>query len=333
MKPLIKYFLIFLSAFAATAAGTYIAVMLVASDSKEVVLPDLKGKNIIFVLETLTALDLNPKLYGTEYNNTCPRYHVLSQDPEPGMIIKKGRDVILYISKGIKHVKVPDLRHMFFNNAEILIGDNEFKTGFISKTYSDEIAKNRIISQYPTAYTSQVRNSKINLLISKGVKLNKYAMPDLYSMPFKDAKDTINNKKLNISLIKSGNLLTLPQNVIIKQTPAAGSVITKETKISLIVNRKTRGQFLDPDLLKNVFVISHFLEPGFLKKHIRITADLFGFELNLVDKYVSDAGNVYALIPGDIKTKVKIFIDDELVKTKVINPWKTGKTQEKLEWQ
>ncbi len=65
MRIFLKYFLIFLSALAATAAGTYIAVSLVASDSMEVILPDLKGKNIIFVLETLTALDLNPKLYGT----------------------------------------------------------------------------------------------------------------------------------------------------------------------------------------------------------------------------------------------------------------------------
>ncbi|MCP3900224.1 MAG: hypothetical protein GY707_10990 [Desulfobacteraceae bacterium] len=95
------------------------------------------------------------------------------------------------------------------------------------------------------------------------------------------------------------------------------------------MNKKTNGQFLDPDLLKSIVVITHFLEPGFLKKHIRITADLFGFEFNLVDKYASGAENVYALVPGGIKTKVKIFIDDELVKTKIINPWKTGKTQEK----
>lgn len=331
MKTFIKYFLIFLSAFAATAAGTYIAVTLVASSSKEVVLPDLKGKNIIFVLETLTALDLNPKLYGTEYNNSCPRYHVLSQDPEPGMVIKKGRDVVLYISKGKKHINIPDLRHMLINDANILIGKNEFKTGFISKAYSKNIAKDKIISQYPYAYTSHERDSKINLLISKGKKLKKYAMPDLYSISLKDAKETINNKKLNIASIESGNLITLPQNVIIKQTPAAGSNVTKETKISLIVNRKIQGQFLDPDAIENVVLITHFIEPGFLKKHVRITANLFGFELSLVDKYVPGAENIYALVPGGVKTKVKIYIDNELVKTQIINPWKTGKTQEKLE--
>ncbi|MCK5541560.1 MAG: PASTA domain-containing protein [Desulfobacterales bacterium] len=324
MKSFIKYFLIFLSALAATAAGTYIAITLVTSDSKEVVLPDLKGKNIIFVLETLTALDLNPKLYGTEYNKTCPRYHVLSQDPEPGMVIKKGRDVVLYISKGKKHINMPDLRYLFINDAKILIEKNEFKTGFISKAYSDNIAKDKIISQYPCAYTSQELDSKINLLISKGEKLEQYAMPDLYSIYLKDAKNIINNKNLNIASIESGNLITLPQNVIIKQTPAPGSIVTKETKISLIVNRKTQRQFLDPDAMESVVVITHSLEPGFLKKHVLITANLFGFELNLVDKYVAGAENIYALVPGGIKTEIKIYVDEELVKTQIINPWKTG---------
>ena len=304
MKSFIKYFLIFLSALAATAAGTYIAITLVTSDSKEVVLPDLKGKNIIFVLETLTALDLNPKLYGTEYNKTCPRYHVLSQDPEPGMVIKKGRDVVLYISKGKKHINMPDLRYLFINDAKILIEKNEFKTGFISKAYSDNIAKDKIISQYPCAYTSQELDSKINLLISKGEKLEQYAMPDLYSIYLKDAKNIINNKNLNIASIESGNLITLPQNVII--------------------NRKTQRQFLDPDAMESVVVITHSLEPGFLKKHVLITANLFGFELNLVDKYVAGAENIYALVPGGIKTEIKIYVDEELVKTQIINPWKTG---------
>jgi serine/threonine-protein kinase len=329
MKPFIKYFLIFLSAFAATAAGTYIAVTLIASDSKEVVLPDLKGKNIISVLETLTALDLNPKLYGTEYNKTCPRYHVLSQDPEPGMIIKKGRDVILYISKGKKLVNIPDLRHISLNDAIIFIQENEFKTGFISKTYSDNIAKDQVISQYPYAYTDQELDSKINLLVSKGKNLKKYAMPELYSISLKDAKNIINIKNLNITSIKSDNLITLPQNAIVKQTPAAGSVVTSETKISLIVNRRIQGQFLNPDALDNIVVITHFIEPGFLKKHVRITADLFGLELNLVDKYVPGSEDIYALIPGGIKTKVKIYIDNKLVKTQIINPWETSKTEEK----
>ena len=240
------------------------------------------------------------------------------------MVIKKGRDVVLYISKGKKHINMPDLRYLFINDAKILIEKNEFKTGFISKAYSDNIAKDKIISQYPCAYTSQELDSKINLLISKGEKLEQYAMPDLYSIYLKDAKNIINNKNLNIASIESGNLITLPQNVIIKQTPAPGSIVTKETKISLIVNRKTQRQFLDPDAMESVVVITHSLEPGFLKKHVLITANLFGFELNLVDKYVAGAENIYALVPGGIKTEIKIYVDEELVKTQIINPWKTG---------
>ncbi len=326
MKPFLKYFLIFITAFASTAIGTYIAVILVTSDTEEVVLPDLKNKNIIFVLETLTALDLNPKLYGTEYSKTCLRYHVISQDPEPGAVIKKGRDVVIYISKGEKLIKVPDLRYMLLADAKILIEKDELKIGTISKTCSDSVSKNNIISQYPNPNSQQKRNSPINLLISSGRKLQKYIMPDLYSCSLQDVKDIINHQNLAISSICSGKLFTMPQNVIISQTPKAGDIITKETKISLIVNRKNKKEFLNPDTIDSVVLISYPIGPGFLKKHVRISANLFGFELNLVDKYISGSKNVHALVPGGIKTKIKIYIDNKLVKTQTINPWKTGKT-------
>jgi eukaryotic-like serine/threonine-protein kinase len=325
MKSLFKYSFIFLAAFAATAAGTYIAVMLVASNSKEVVLPDLKGKNIIYVLETLTALDLNPKLYGNEYSKKHPRYHVISQDPEPGAIIKKGRDVVIYISKGEKQVNVPDLRHLLITDAKILIENKELKTGFISKTYSNDIAVNKIISQYPNRYSMVDRNSTIDLLISEGAKPKKYAMPDFFSRPLKDAKNMLNNLNLNISSIGSDYFLTMPQNVIARQVPEAGSIVTKETKIALVVNRKDRGHIIDPDILESVVVVNYSLGPGFLKKHVRITADLYGSQFNLVDKYAAGSENIYALVPGGIKTTIKIYIDDELVKTESINPWETGK--------
>jgi len=323
MKPILKYLFIFFSAFAATGIGTYIAVILVSSNSKEVVLPDLKGKNIIYVLETLTALDLNPRLYGTEYNKQCPRYHVISQDPEPGSVIKKGRDVIIYISKGKKLISVPDLRHMSINDAKILIENNELQTGFISKTFSKNMPKNQILSQNPDAYSDQVRHSKVNLLVSAGKKMQKYAMPDLYALPLGNAKNIMNTNKLNIAEIGSDNLITLPHNVIIKQTPEAGNIVTKETRISLVVNRGKQGQILDPKTLESVVLIHHELKTGFLKKHVRITSDMYGFDLNLVDRYSPGPENIYALVPGGIMTKVNIYIDAELVKTHIINPWKT----------
>ncbi len=328
MKPFVKYFLIFLSAFAATAAGTYIAVMLVASDSREVVLPDLKGKNIIYVLNSLTALNLNPKLHGSEYSKTYPRYHVISQDPEPGTIIKMGRDVILYISKGRKKIKVPDLRYMTINDAEISMGKNEFQKGSVSRAYSSDLSKDMIIAQYPPPYTLQDHGSKIDLLVSKGIKLPKYAMPDLYSIDLKKAKNLINERKLDISTMESDYKMTLPGNVIIGQSPAPGAIVTKETKISLIVNQKGPGMFADSDITGNTTVISCFIKHGFLKKHVIITADLFGYEIDLVDRYLRGPGYIYALIPGSVNTLVKIFVDDKLVKTQTINPWNTGITEE-----
>ena len=90
MKPLLKYLLIFSIFFLVTGSGAYLSFMFVTQSAQEIILPELRGKNIIYVLETLTNMGLNTKLYGTKYDDDLPKYHVISQEPVPGTIIKKG---------------------------------------------------------------------------------------------------------------------------------------------------------------------------------------------------------------------------------------------------
>ena len=70
-------------------------------------------------------MGLNAKLHGTRYDDKIPRHNVISQDPQPGVTIKKGRDVIIYISKGPKENSLPDLRQIPLKEALILIEKNE----------------------------------------------------------------------------------------------------------------------------------------------------------------------------------------------------------------
>jgi serine/threonine-protein kinase len=112
VKSFVKYALIFLAAMAGAAGIAYYSIGLFTQSAAEIVVPKLTGKNIIYVLETLTNMGLNAKLYGTRYDDAVPLYAVLSQDPQPGTTIKKGRDVIIYISRGKKENIVPDLRQI-----------------------------------------------------------------------------------------------------------------------------------------------------------------------------------------------------------------------------
>ncbi len=91
-------------------AGAYFTLTLIIKSEDTVVVPDLFGKNVVYVLELLTDLGLNTKVKGSEYNADVPENNVIFQEPEPGAEIKKGRDVRIVISKGAKSILMPNLK-------------------------------------------------------------------------------------------------------------------------------------------------------------------------------------------------------------------------------
>jgi len=65
-------------------ASAYLTLTLIIKSEDTVVVPELVGKNVVYVLELLTDLGLNTKVKGSEYSADVPENNVIFQDPEPG---------------------------------------------------------------------------------------------------------------------------------------------------------------------------------------------------------------------------------------------------------
>ena len=334
MKSLLKYSFIFLTAFILAGSIAYYSVRLFTQSADEIILPELTGKNIIYVLETLTNMGLNAKLYGTRYNDTIPRYSVISQDPQPGATIKKGRDVIIYISKGAKENIMPDLRQIPLEQALILLEKNEFKKGHISFTYSLKTKNKSIIAQYPKPFSNALKESFCSLLVSRGAKPTGMVMPDIKGLQLEKASAIIENHHLGISKIVSNVDRNQDYGVILSYSPGAGSYVTGDTPITLVVNSSERNKIMDPDKLNSVILLTHSLAPGFLKRHVRVETDMFGPIIDLYNEYMKPGVDIKILVPLRKKTKINIFIDHHLVRTIIIDPWKEDSdTGDTLLWE
>jgi len=333
MKSFIKYSFFFCLAFAISGAAGYFGVNLFTRSAKEIILPELKGKNIIRVLETLTNLGLNPKLHGTQYDDNIPKYAITFQDPLPGTTIKKGRDVSIYISKGQKENIIPDLRQIPLKQAFLTLEKNEFKPGTLSYVPSVETLKNNIIAQYPLAFTTRARNSLCNLLISKGPEPLVQVMPDLEGMDFEDAVGLAEKQHLSVSKILSKTDSNLALGIVLSQIPEFGKPVFPHTPIELTINNTKAGLKMKHEDLKGLILVSHSLRPGFLKKHVRVETDMLGFTMDLFNEYFTPGKDINILIPGNIKTKIKIFVDHELVKTRIIDPWERDNDSGELLWE
>jgi len=236
MKSILKYLLIFLVALIGSASIAYYSIRLFTQSAGEIILPELTGKNIIYVLETLTNMGLNAKLYGTQYHESIPKYAVISQDPQAGSTIKKGRDVIIYISKGNKQNIMPDLRQIPLKQALTLLEKNEFKKGPITFTYSGKTNKDSVITHYPEPFSTAQKGSVGHLLVSRGARPVAMVMPDINGLKLDMAADILKKYDLEISKIISDMDHTQDNGRVLSVTPQAGSFITRGMPITLIVN-------------------------------------------------------------------------------------------------
>lgn len=314
-------------------AAAYFAVSLFTQSAKEIILPELKGKNIIYVLETLTHLGLNPKLYGTRFDDIIPKYGVTFQDPPAGTTIKKGRDVAITISKGHKETILPDLRQVPLKQALLILEKKEFEPGTLSYVHSDSTGKGHIIAQYPLAFSTVKSNSLCNFLVSRGPEPVAQVMPDLKGLGLNAAVNLLENQHLLVSKIRSKVDPNLDQGLILSQMPEFGRPVFPLTPIELIANSTRDGLSIEPKNLRGLILVTHSLSPGFLKRHVRVETDYLGFPLDLFNEFFKPGKKINLLIPAGIKTKIKIFVDHELVKIRLIDPWNQDNDTGELLWE
>jgi serine/threonine-protein kinase len=102
--------------------------------------------------------------------------------------------------------KVPEIEKKFVPSvigstveiAKQTIVNNGFLPGNILNDYSDSVSKGLIISQTPNVNTSYEEGAKIDLVVSQGKKIEQVAVPDLNGESLDDAKDILEDLKLEL---------------------------------------------------------------------------------------------------------------------------------------
>lgn len=299
-------------------AGAYFTLTLIIKSEDTVVVPDLSGKNVVYVLELLTDLGLNTKVKGSEYNADVPENNVIFQEPEPGAEIKKGRDVRIVISKGAKSILMPNLKGLFVRQARIILEENSLRRGEISGTYSNSIKKDEIIAQFPFQGTMITRGECVNLLVSVGVRPRAYKMPDLLGLSLSSAITVIESIDLVLGEIKTHFYKDKPINTVVAQELLFGYRVTQGSTVNIVINRKPVGKghnYLNESQGGSLF--RHRIEDGFLKRHIRVRLNSFGVSIDLFDGFMKPGEEIWLLIPRRNNSTVFLYEDGELIKTLV----------------
>ena len=139
------------------------------SDSVEV--PDLRGDTQAEAKAKLERLGLSLGEIGHEYSTEAEKDRVLSQTIDSGKKVKLGTKVDILIGLGPEPTpvaEVPDLSGKTRGGASNILKERGLELGQVEETYSDTVAKGRVISQDPAPGTTIDQGSKVNIVLSLG---------------------------------------------------------------------------------------------------------------------------------------------------------------------
>lgn len=317
IKKILKSAFVFFSFLFITGLCTYLALSYFIRNEDSVVVPELVGKEVVQALEILSAQGLNTKVSGSEYSSLIPRNHVIFQDPEPGTIIKKDRDVRIVFSKGTMRVFVPALSRRTLQDAEQLLAENGLKTGVLTHVYDAAMEKNTVISQFPEQGEGIPRGNAVNLLVSQGKRPRSYLLSDLKGMSIDDAIQYISDIHLNVGKITRVTDKRAPLNVVTTHTPASGSRVTEGDTVDLSINREqTDGSKRIYQADAGARLFTYTVDYGFLKKHIRAQMSCQGSVFEVYNDVVRPGEDVWVMVPTNNEATVFLYEDGVLVKTR-----------------
>lgn len=309
MRRFFKVALLFGFFFGVAGISGYFTLRFIVKSEDTVVVPELVGKDVVYALDILTDLGLNIKVSGFEYRTDVPKNYVAYQEPGPGSEVKKDRDVRIIISKGPKTLVVPNLVGMDIRQAYIIMEENGLSRGVLSRTFSERIATDEVISQTPSPGTVVTRGDSMDLLASLGRRPVTYKMPYLHGLSLEDAILVLEGTHLGLGQIRSVEGGDLPKDVVVEQDPPSGYPVASGTLVNLAINRPEKGRVVD----QGIGLFHHRVPEGFLKKHMWIRVNAFGVFYDLYDVFVRSGERIWFLAPQGPETTVLVYQDGELV--------------------
>ncbi len=303
--------------FAIAGLSAYFTLTRVIQSEDTVMVPNLTGRDAVYALQVLTELGLNTKIKGAEYSSNIPQNHIIAQDPGPGEMIKKGRDIRLILSKGVQSVSAPNLEGLDLEQARLILEQNGIIEGVLSKAYNKMAGEGSVIAQDPPSGATLNRGEAVNLLVSLGPRPEEYRMPDVKNLSLDRAVDLIKKNKLEIGMIKPVYLSDSPPNLVVGQDPPSGYRVKTGERINLEVNQMRAGNPFGGGNGSNSGLLFRYRLPmGFLKQHIRLELMISGFTCTLHDQLMRPGTEVWALVPNQPDSMIFLYKNDLLIDTK-----------------
>ena len=204
--------------------------------SEPIKVPKVIGLSKDDAKKILIAKGLNPVEVGTRFDDKIPKNYILFQRPHEGSLVKKNRQIYIYISGGEKQISMPRLVGRTTREARIILEKIGLHLSRIEEVESDEQAGIIIAQQYPEG-TKLYLDDNVFIKVSIGPQMGKVKVPNLISKSFKEAELLLREYNLFIGQITYIHSSSLLNNTIIDQYPSYDNLVEIGDSIDVVVSK------------------------------------------------------------------------------------------------
>ena len=227
--------LLLIAALLATYAIFAGAAMRIALRSREVVLPDLRGRTISDATAALAEAGIRLRVEEPRrLDPKVPAGAIVAQDPVAGTPVRPQRSIKVWVSAGARASTVPPLEGQTSRMAEMRLKQDGIDIAEVAEIRSADYVPDAVVAQDPPA---QAATGRVALLVNRGQAGSTYVMPDLIGVNGDRAADLLRARGFRVAVVGQQPYPGVPAGVVIHQSPQGGFQIAPGEAISLEVSR------------------------------------------------------------------------------------------------
>ena len=210
-----------------------------------VVVPSTVGGSYEEALRIITPLGLNV-VVENRFDEEIAKGKIIESLPAGGDKIDSAGSVKLIISKGPERFTVPMTAGLTPQAAQAAVKRSPLLVGTITEVFNSEIPKGFVISSTPASGSSVKRDTKINLLVSKGVQ--QVAIASYLGKSGEQALNELTELGFSVEVGYAFNE-TVPELAVIFQNPTGGTSIDKGSKVTIQISKGPRYTFIPKTII------------------------------------------------------------------------------------
>lgn len=292
-----------------------LAVSNKATDNVKV--PAVTGLDKDEAIKLLKEKKLNGLIVKTVNDDSVEAGKIVEQSPAANSEVKEGTNVELTVSVGKNKTIVPNLSNIDLDKVEDILSKSNLSLGKVERKYDDKVDENKIISQSVNFGEEVEKETKIDIVVSRGKEDKKVEVPDLMGKTEAEAIKILYDSGLAVGKTekKADNQKA---GTVIWQSYGKGVKVDAETKIDIVISSGKSNS-------DSVLNLNYYTEAGAVTKkytvnepdknyQLVITKNSDAGETKIYEKtIVTGGGKLTINIKAKSSDRFNIYINGELI--------------------